>query len=457
MNHKRWTCLTTAVLTAILAPMTAVYATIRPSKKPVAINRQISKKISSPTAPTISPLTVTELETDVAVPKVVARVSRSNVTSDIDFIPPIEPQLPHFVPANTSIAPQASSSAVSATPIKQVPRVAKLPNLNLVKVAQPPQFIQTDRPLPTTLGKLPQHSTLAAKPIDRQLASLPKSSRTKTPPHSPTPNLVTKNTQTNSNPSQLRSITDSPAVTLPAGMLKTERQIVAYVKGTHLVTRNHQSIVNSALVEADIPAILPVVPSKNIVAEIPEIPNFESETPVFIFSGEQPRQIIATAIAQVGKTGELAAPETSISIPVAPPKQPNTSPKSAPLQPTQVVPVTPIPVEPLTPVENVVATQTGQASWYGLEAGPKTANGERYNPKSLTAAHRSLPFGTRVRVINIKNGQSVTVRINDRGPFTRGRVIDVSERAAEAIGIKRSGVGQVRLEILEAAKPEIYN
>jgi rare lipoprotein A len=75
------------------------------------------------------------------------------------------------------------------------------------------------------------------------------------------------------------------------------------------------------------------------------------------------------------------------------------------------------------------------------------------NPKALTAAHRTLPFGTRVRVTNLKNGRSVTVRINDRGPFIRRRIIDISEGAAEVIGIKSTGIGNVRLEILAAAKP----
>jgi rare lipoprotein A len=89
------------------------------------------------------------------------------------------------------------------------------------------------------------------------------------------------------------------------------------------------------------------------------------------------------------------------------------------------------------------AGQRGQASWYGYEGGRVTANGERYNPASLTAAHRTLPMGSRVRVTNNRNGRSVVVRINNRGPFTGGRIIDLSEGAAAAIGIKSSGVGDV--------------
>lgn len=82
------------------------------------------------------------------------------------------------------------------------------------------------------------------------------------------------------------------------------------------------------------------------------------------------------------------------------------------------------------------AAAGGNASWYGSEhAGRRTANGERFNPNGLTAAHRSLPFGTRVRVTNRVTGRSVVVRINDRGPFVGGRQIDLARGAARAIGM----------------------
>jgi len=91
----------------------------------------------------------------------------------------------------------------------------------------------------------------------------------------------------------------------------------------------------------------------------------------------------------------------------------------------------------------------GMASWYGPGFhGRRTANGERYNQNGYTAAHKSLPFGTRVRVTNLRNGQSVMVRINDRGPFIRGRVIDLSAGAARVIGVHGSGTAPVQLEIL---------
>jgi rare lipoprotein A len=108
-----------------------------------------------------------------------------------------------------------------------------------------------------------------------------------------------------------------------------------------------------------------------------------------------------------------------------------------------------------TPTPNtsrqLIAQSVGQASFYGNnpgEGGPKTANGEMYNPGGLTAAHRTLPFGTRVRVTSARTGRSVVVRINDRGPFIGGRIIDLSTGAARAIGLTQTGVGNVRLDIL---------
>ena len=86
----------------------------------------------------------------------------------------------------------------------------------------------------------------------------------------------------------------------------------------------------------------------------------------------------------------------------------------------------------------------GVASWYGPGFhGRRTASGETFNINALTAAHRSLPFGTRVRVTNERTGRSVVVRINDRGPFAHGRVIDLSKASAQAVGL--SGVGSVSL------------
>lgn len=93
--------------------------------------------------------------------------------------------------------------------------------------------------------------------------------------------------------------------------------------------------------------------------------------------------------------------------------------------------------------------RAGNASYYGSRFhGRRTANGERFNMNAMTAAHKSLPFGTKVRVTNRRNGKSVVVRINDRGPYAHGRVIDLSKAAASRIGMIHSGTAPVQIDIL---------
>jgi rare lipoprotein A len=89
----------------------------------------------------------------------------------------------------------------------------------------------------------------------------------------------------------------------------------------------------------------------------------------------------------------------------------------------------------------------GMASFY--REGSRTASGEKFNPNELTAAHRTLPFGTKVRVTDVSTGKSVTVRVNDRGPFVGGRVIDVSHAAAESLGMTGKGVAKVKLDVVQ--------
>jgi rare lipoprotein A len=94
-------------------------------------------------------------------------------------------------------------------------------------------------------------------------------------------------------------------------------------------------------------------------------------------------------------------------------------------------------------------TQTGRIAYYGRKfAGRRTASGERFDPEAMTMAHRTLPFGTRVRVTNLENGKSVIVRVNDRGPSTQGRIGDVSQAAAEQLEMVQAGVVDARLEVL---------
>lgn len=110
----------------------------------------------------------------------------------------------------------------------------------------------------------------------------------------------------------------------------------------------------------------------------------------------------------------------------------------------------PAPPEPKPTTAANPAVQLGRASWYGPRFhGRRTANGERFNKFHLTAAHRTLPFGTRVRVTNLQNGRSIVVRINDRGPYIRGRIIDLSYAAARELGMHRQGVIQVKVERLD--------
>jgi rare lipoprotein A len=102
------------------------------------------------------------------------------------------------------------------------------------------------------------------------------------------------------------------------------------------------------------------------------------------------------------------------------------------------------------PAEDYNYAETGIASWYGPNFhGKKTANGEIYNQNDLTAAHRTLPLPSAVRVTNLENGRSIVLRINDRGPFAHGRIVDVSRRGAQLLGFERNGTAKVQVDILE--------
>ncbi len=130
-----------------------------------------------------------------------------------------------------------------------------------------------------------------------------------------------------------------------------------------------------------------------------------------------------------------------------------------PLSPREAPPVVEVPSPPETghapPIAKIPAPaqptlrETGLASWYGPKFHNKrTASGEVFKQEKFTAAHRNLPWGSRVKVTNLANGKSVDVRINDRGPFVKGRIIDVSLAAARALGMVEQGITTVRLEYL---------
>lgn len=96
--------------------------------------------------------------------------------------------------------------------------------------------------------------------------------------------------------------------------------------------------------------------------------------------------------------------------------------------------------------------QTGKASYYADNfKGRRTASGEKYDPKKFTAAHRTLPFGTWLKVTNVKNEKSTIVKVNDRGPFVQGRIVDLSRVAAEEIGMIAAGTATVRIEVVDSA------
>ena len=134
--------------------------------------------------------------------------------------------------------------------------------------------------------------------------------------------------------------------------------------------------------------------------------------------------------------------------------EPETSELQAKLSTSEVKsvvapPSADLPKPKIEVVPEVVKVVTGEASWYGPGFyGNRTANGEVYKPGTMTAAHRTLPFGTKVRVTNLWNGRTAVIRINDRGPFIDHRVIDLGHGAASDLGLTASGIAQVKLEVL---------
>jgi rare lipoprotein A len=155
-----------------------------------------------------------------------------------------------------------------------------------------------------------------------------------------------------------------------------------------------------------------------------------------------------TSHVNTQSTSEVVSQATTYSdLPPNSNPNPNQSDKNS----TGGLPLKPEKVEatPTQAKQQAKSQKKGVASWYGGSfAGRRTANGETFNPGGLTAAHRTLPFGTRVKVTNLRNGRSVVVRINDRGPHSGGRVIDLSAGAARIIGVLQSGLAPVLIEVL---------
>jgi len=156
--------------------------------------------------------------------------------------------------------------------------------------------------------------------------------------------------------------------------------------------------------------------------------------------------LVATSSPTAGPSPEPsipASPNSDLSIREA---GPDAEPDDDSIQQAPPTRLAPAPKPP----SRVLHSSRGQASWYGPGFyGNRTANGEVFRPGTMTAAHRTLPFGTKVKVTNLWNGRSTVVRINDRGPFHGSRVIDLAHGAAHTLGLTASGVAQVRLDVLQ--------
>jgi rare lipoprotein A len=384
MNQHRWTCLVTVVLTTVIGPIANVHANTRSfssALKPGASYIPVSPQ----SLPTITPLVVTELETDVVSPA-------------------------QFTP---------------------VPLVSKLP---IVKVI-------ANQPKSSARAKKDRISKLRRQP------AVPKLSSVNPIFHS---NIrVTDPAFATSNPTNSAIAIVTPVSPLPLPVSAPTAENQTFISPTHTVATLGTNVdrihLNSAPQSAPIISDLKDHRVKGLL-QGQDLPMFQAGVPTFGIN-DKPSQIVVTAIAQVGDT--IVAPEPSIAIPVEQKQQP-TTPRKLPASIPATAKIGQPAATTTTPaLDKIVATQSGQASWYGIEGGPQTASGERYNPSGLTAAHRTLPFGTKVRVTSLKTGKTVIVRINDRGPASRRRIIDVSAGAAEVIGIKNDGIGEVRMDILE--------
>jgi rare lipoprotein A len=397
MNQHRLTCLSTVVITAFLAPI----ATVCSKATPVLAVESVGNEYQSlpRPLPIITPLTVTELETDAAVPTAANITPQPNRTATVPSGQKVG-QIP------TIQQPPASSQFVST-----------LPNLDpTFKVTAPvfsgASFTDSFTAAPQPLSTLPPANPTLPSP--GSIGSLP-----------------------------------SPTATESAD---TQSVKIRVVSPSVFVMRNtgakFKTIISSSTIEAETTGSTPVASSTTQMSSFPDSPSFVAGVPTFSFDTNRPQQIVATTVAEIDST--VAASQTTVAIPVQR-SEPFAEVETAPANKSDKLIAYKSKTQPSQSIiERIVATQTGKASWYGAESGPKTASGERFNPNGLTAAHRTLPFGTKVRVTSLKTGKSVTLRINDRGPFHSSRILDVSAGAAEAIGIKQDGIGQIRMEVLSS-------
>lgn len=176
--------------------------------------------------------------------------------------------------------------------------------------------------------------------------------------------------------------------------------------------------------------------------------------------------LCALMIALAGATGchhretAVAPPPSELAPPTDIPPAPTYVPPSRPTTPPRI-PVTPTPPGGVSTADlqyvtthRPIMTEEGLATWYSAPyKGRKSANGQVFEDYAMTAAHRTLPMGSLVEVTNIKTGQSAVMRITDRGPFVEGRMLDLTIASAKAVGIYRTGIAEVRMDVYETPKP----
>jgi rare lipoprotein A len=401
MNQHRLTCLSTVVITAFLAPIATVCSKTLPAQAVESVGNTSPGLPRS--LPIITPLTVTELETDVAIPTASTPTPQPNRPATASTQQQIEP------------APIVRSSVADPQFVSTLPRFDSTVRVTTPVFSESTNFTDLSTPIPGTVKTLPPGNTpdSPSLPNPGQISSLP----------SPTPSE-----STDTEAIKIRAVSPSVLVMRSAGS-------------------QFRAIISASTIEAEIAGSTQVRSRIAQTTSSSDNPSFVTGVPTFSFDNDRPQQIVATTTAEIGTTQST---QTSVSIPVD---------RSEPLSTTETTPgkktdkLIAYKSKPSQSIlDRIVATQTGKASWYGAESGPKTANGERFNPNGLSAAHRTLPFGTRVRVTSMRTGKSVTIRINDRGPFHTSRILDLSAGAAQAIGLKQDGIGTIRMEVLAAKK-----
>jgi rare lipoprotein A len=427
MNQRRFTYLSTVVITAFLAPMATVCSKSLPALAAGSIGNY--RQESPRSLPIITPLTVTELETDEAIPsasnitpqpdptaiasnwhddRAVTTVKSPNLAQSVSTAPAFDPNFQNTAPV---VAGSNHNDSFNA----EAQRVSTLPQRN------PGSDANFQNTAPVVAGSNHNDSFNAEA---QRVSTLPQR-----------------------NPAIVTPVVNSGSIgTLPSEIPPVVVKIRA-VSPSVLVMRSDgvdlRAIINSSTIEAEIvtqPEVAPAMSSQE--NNEADLPSFTASVPTYTFDSDRPQQVLGKSSAQTDDGAEFS--QASITIPV---ERVDRS-----VKPERLITYRSNDSRTQSAFDRIVATQTGKASWYGAESGPKTANGERFNPNGLTAAHRTLPFGTKVRVTSIRTGKAVTIRINDRGPFHSSRILDLSAGAAEAIGIKQDGVATIRMEVLGNSK-----